>query len=388
MRSLLQLIIGAVLVGLGLGAVLGYYQAQPWTVVHPLSLEDKSDDAEPIDTDVRPEAEVPEQLYNFGNMEQGTTLSHAFKVRNVGKRPLMLAVASTTCKCTVGDLQDNQLAPGAETDVLLEWTAKTAVGPFRHGATLSTNDPKNLSITLTVEGDVVESTSVIPGELLFGEVSAGEEATAELFILSRFQEEVEVTDYLIGDPDLADQIKLEFVPVAPEEFPVPDAVGAVKVKATLQADRTIGRFMGWIGIETNLEKAARLSIFTAGNTVGDISIFGRGWLPEKGLLRMGSVSSSKGKQARLIVSTRGEHAQATEIEVIKTIPHQLKATLGQREEIGDELVHVPLILEIPPGTPPMVRLGEPASSDALVVLRTTHPKAKEVQLRVHFTVEP
>ena len=388
MRSLLTLIIGAAVAGLGLGAVLGYLEAQPWTVVDPASLTVETAAPDPVDLERRPQVEVPEHLYNFGSMEQGTTLNHAFTVRNVGDKPLTLSVASTTCKCTVGDLENNEVAPGEETEVMLEWTAKSQVGPFRHGATLSTNDPKNMSVSLTVEGEVVASTSVIPGELIFGGVAAGTEVQREVFILSRFQEEVEVTNFQFSNSSLNDQLDIEIVPAQPDEFPVDDAKGAVKVVAKLHKERTIGRFFGWLEVDTNLESAPKLNIPITGNTIGDISIFGPGWDPKLSLLRMGAVRSGEGKVARLNLSTRGEHAQSTEFEVVRTSPPELKASLGEKKEINDTLVHMPLLLEIPSGTPPMVRLGEPASSDALVVLKTTHPNAKEVQLRVNFSVEP
>jgi hypothetical protein len=54
--------------------------------------------------------------------------------------------------------------------------------------------------------------------------------------------------------------------------------------------------------------------------------------------------------------------------------------------MSEQLRHVPLFVEIPAGTHPLVRLGEPASSDAEIVLRSTHPDTSEVRLRVQFAV--
>ena len=39
-------------------------------------------------------------------------------------------------------------------------------------------------------------------------------------------------------------------------------------------------------------------------------------------------------------------------------PPELKATLGERQTIREELVRIPLTVEIPPGTRPLVRAGE------------------------------
>ena len=78
----------------------------------------------------------------------------------------------------------------------------------------------------------------------------------------------------------------------------------------------------------------------------------------------------------------------SELRVKETDPSVLKATLGEKLVINDQLVHVPLIVELPQGTPPMVRAGEPASTDARIVLESDNPQAPEVLLRVQFTVEP
>jgi hypothetical protein len=91
---------------------------------------------------------------------------------------------------------------------------------------------------------------------------------------------------------------------------------------------------------------------------------------------------------RLNLAIRGDLAQSTELEVAETDPPELKATLGERRRISDQLVHMPLVVELPKGTPPMVRTGEPASTDAKIVLKSNNPKASEILLRVHFTVEP
>jgi hypothetical protein len=51
-------------------------------------------------------------------------------------------------------------------------------------------------------------------------------------------------------------------------------------------------------------------------------------------------------------------------------------------------VRVPLNIEIPAGTRPMVRAGENLGGEGEVVLATTHPITSKVRLRVTFTVQP
>ena len=51
-------------------------------------------------------------------------------------------------------------------------------------------------------------------------------------------------------------------------------------------------------------------------------------------------------------------------------------------------MRVPLTVEIPAGTRPMVRAGEDQGGEGEIVLATTHPDTSEVRLRVFFTVQP
>ncbi len=387
MKSLIKLIVFSALGGVALGVAVAYVEVRPWAVI-TLSPTTTPEGSSPVGDTGRAVAEVPETTFNFGKMERGATMSHAFKIRNVGDQPLHVSVASTTCKCTVGDLEKNEIPPNEETDVLLEWTAKTTAGPFRHGATLSTTDPKNSRIELTVEGDVVESSSIIPAELMFGNVMVGETGDAYVYVSSNLQQDVQVLDYKFSDEELAEQFDVQITPVDQGELPHPEAVGGVKVTATYQGGTTIGQFLGWLELKTNLETAPKLSVLVSGSIVGDISIFGPGWIPKQGLLRLGSVRSSVGKRVRLNLAIRGDLAQSTELEVVESDPPELKATLGESRLINDQMVHLPLVVELPGGTPPMVRVGEPASTDAKIVLKSNNPKASEIQLRVHFTVEP
>ena len=393
MKSFLLVTLFSALVGLGFGAVLAYVEvpeaATPWATPPKSTAASTAGDQSAKDSkpQAHPKAELPETVFEFGNIERGTSMSHVFKVRNVGKVPLYVEVASTTCKCTVGNLSKKEVGPNEESEVLLEWVAKTGPGPFRHGAVLSTNDPRQTSIDLTVEGQVVESTAMSPSELIFGTVRKDESPTATLYLMNFLEEEIEVSDYELSDERLAKQIEIAITPADPSELPNRDAKSGVKVTATFQAGKTIGPFRSWLTIHTNLKNAEQLIVPIAGNVVGDVSIFGPGWNAHKGVLRMGSFASSKGKTVKLKVAIRGKYAKEARLEVAETDPPQLQATLGEPRQMGDTRLHVPLVVEVPAGSKPIVRLGEPVSSDALIVLRSNHEEIPEVRLRVRFAVE-
>ncbi|MEM8945485.1 MAG: DUF1573 domain-containing protein [Planctomycetota bacterium] len=386
-KSLLITTLVAAALGYGLGAVVAYVEV-PSTLDQPKIEKPRADFAGDVPQIVSyPKAELPETVFEFGNIERGTSMSHEFLIRNVGDKPLHVEVASTTCKCTVGDLSDSDIEPGAETKVMLEWVAKTPPGPFRHGAVLSTNDPTQSSINLTVEGQVVDSTAMSPAELIFGTVRAGEGQTASLYLMQFLDQDIEVTDYELSDPELAEQLEIEITEANPSELPSPDAVRGLLISARYTSGKTVGPFQCWLTIKTNLKNAEQLSIPIAGNVVGDVSIFHPGWNAQKGILRMGTFPSQQGKRVKATVAIRGEQGTEAKLEIAEVDPPELKASLGEPRAMGTKLTHIPLILEVPAGTPPLVRLGEPISSDAHVLLRSDTADIPTVRMKVHFAVE-
>ncbi len=388
MKPVLSIVFFAAIAGVGLGSALGYIEGRL-----PAKIVTKTEASASVgEARLGPVAQVPETTFNFDRIERGTSMKHKFKIRNAGDLPLKLEVLTTTCKCTVGDLQNNEIAPGEETDVELEWTAKTPAGPFRHGATLSSNDPQQSRIELVVEGDVVESNSLLPPELLFNVVKTNSTKEVSSYLISNLDDEVRVTKYEFSDPEVAKQIKLTITPLEAGELPEAARSG-VKMTAAYTAGKSIGPFFTWLTLETNLKSASKLTLPVTGNVVGDISIFHPGWSPQQGVLRVGPVSSKEGKKLNVNVAVRGDYAQETKLEVASVDPEELKVSLGEPKKMGEQLVHYPLTIEIPVGTKPMVRIarpGEEADSphgDGVIVLKSTHPDTTEVRLLVRFSVE-
>ncbi|TWU21987.1 DUF1573 domain-containing protein [Bythopirellula polymerisocia] len=392
MKNILGVILFAALSGAGLGVALGYLEGRlPDAPAENKAAEDIQQAAAPVSKG--PVAEVPETTFNFNRMEQGSVMRHAFKVLSRGSKPLHVDVVNTTCKCTVGGLSKSDVPPGEETEVLLEWTAKQSPGPFRHGATLETNDPRHSRIELVVEGEVVESTSLRPSEFLFGKVQAGDTKEASCYLISSLENDVKILHHKLSNPELAKQVEISTSPIDEAELDQLKALSAVKVTATFQAGKAQGPFFGWLELETNLQGAEKLSVPLSGNVVGDISIFGPGWISSQNLLQLGPVDSKTGKKARLLVAVRGEQAKDTQLTVASVDPKVLKVTLGDVKQMGENLAHFPLILEVPAGTPPMVRMSkageddDAARGDGVIVLDSTHPITSEVRLKVRFSVE-
>jgi hypothetical protein len=384
----------AIVVGAAGGAALGYWEARPWTIHAAVDKPAAPKEAPAAASGEAPRAAIAETTYKFDKMETGAQGRHAFPIRNEGKSPLTVAFLSHTCKCTKVELDGKEvdagdlitIPPGGQGEALLEW-AGVAAGPFRHGASFETNDPALSRLELYVEGEIVESTTLQPSLLSFGSVQVGEPARAEAMVVAFAEPEVKVLSHEVVDAKLAERVKVAVEPVAKDELPK-GAEAAARIVATFEPGSTLGPFAGAVRLKTNLERAASLVLPIHGIVKGDISIIANsGWSENQGLLRMPPIDGAEGGALQLKVAIRGDHAAETELSVKSVSPPELKASLGERIAIRDNFIHVPLTVEIPPGTRSMIRNGDEHGGEGEVVLATTHPVTPEVRLRVMFTVK-
>jgi hypothetical protein len=160
------------------------------------------------------------------------------------------------------------------------------------------------------------------------------------------------------------------------------------VVATFDPGGTVGSFAGALRLKTTLKNAESFEVPVTGEVKGDISIYGPGGALTSGLVRIAPTKSAEGRETRLNVNIRGEHAAETRLSVERVEPSELQVTLGEPEKVRDGLVRVPLMVAIPAGTRPMAMVGEDQGGVGEIVLASTHPDTKQVRLQVHFTVLP
>jgi hypothetical protein len=334
-----------------------------------------------------PRVQVDETLHHFGTIERGRKKSHRFEVKNVGTAPLRLTVGATSCKCTLGAVTDDAIPPGDSTNVELEWSAKQDSGPFRQTATIHTNDPLQSQIELVIEGEVVAATGVQPTDFVFDKITVGESKSAEVYVMSLVQDKVEVSKAELSDPATRDKFDVKIEAVERELLPNPNAKDGVRITLTAKDELPIGRFDQWLSLQTNLKDSETLDIPIIGRVVGDISVHGALWNEEMGVLSLGKVKSSEGNRTRINLVVRGAGAADVKFEIQSIDPPELKASIGAPKQLKESLKHVPLEIEIPAGTRPMVRLNSSQGEAGRIVLSTTHAKVKELVLDVRFAVE-
>jgi hypothetical protein len=98
--------------------------------------------------------EFSETEYNFGMINAGTKVKHTFKVKNTGTSPLKLTNVKPTCGCTASDYTKEEIAPGKEGVISVEFNSSGKMGMQRKGITVTGNFSDGLVKSIFLVGEV------------------------------------------------------------------------------------------------------------------------------------------------------------------------------------------------------------------------------------------
>ncbi len=340
----------------------------------------------------QPRTVVDRPEYDFGSMDRGTKKTHEFVFTNEGDAPLKLVAGDTTCKCTLSKLAEDEIPPGGLAMVTLEWMAKAQGIDFRQTATILTNDPVSPRVQLTVTGWIVNAMRIEPMDFVYSSILAGTEKTAEVRLLSFTQDDFHILNHRFLRADTAKFFEISEQNIPSDELQAFQAKAGKLLRLTVKPGLPIGSFEQELEFTTNVVDKDAYVIPIRGRILGELSIVGSGWSRDRGILSLGTVDSDQGKRAQLAVYVRGEHARGIEITIGKVWPPTLQVTLGEHKEIkGGRVVRVPLTIEIPRGTPPMIHMGSQQGGLEKgglgeIILKTNHPQTHDLRIRVRFAV--
>lgn len=214
------------------------------------------------------------ELHDFGRMDRYSKLSHTFILRNVGDAPLILEKGETTCKCTVADLKNTGLKPGEQTEVQLEWSAKTDAAEFSQSAEILTNDPARRKVRLLVKGLVTQAMRLDRSELAFNNLPAHEQATAKMKIYGFRDEPLQINSHDWANAEMAEFYDASFRTLADDELDrSTEARSGIEMTVTLKSGLPLGPLAQTIRLTTNYDLPP-LEVPIVGRIVGDITVVG------------------------------------------------------------------------------------------------------------------
>jgi hypothetical protein len=92
--------------------------------------------------------------YDFGEVKEGTSIFYRFELRNEGKSDLIVRKTTTSCGCTISNVDKTTLKPGENCFVSVSFNTGGRVGEQHKTITILTNDPKRSNITLSLTGTI------------------------------------------------------------------------------------------------------------------------------------------------------------------------------------------------------------------------------------------
>lgn len=358
-----------------------------------------------ISPDEAPKLEVVGgEQFDFGVMEPGAEGRHSFVVRNVGKGPLELVVAGSTCKCTVGSLKDAKLEPGEQTEIDLTWVTKSAGEEFGQSAILKTNDPTRGELNLVIRGRVISSMTMVPRTFSFGDVESGEPIVLESTIFSFSKTPIVPVTQSFNDADVSGRSTFSVEEVSVESTGNQDyksATQAFRFRIEISPGLRQGplrenvsfRFAPKSAIDAdgNYDEDVLFQFFAeaTGRIVGAITLVEnrRVFNGESGYIyTMGEVDPKSATPFRANIMLRGPNRDSIKLTIGDVQPAGiLKAELG--EPIGrNTTVLVTLTLTIDPSAQPIDRMGRGTDDFGTVSIQTDDPNLSPLELKVRFSV--
>lgn len=375
-----------------------------------------------------PKVELPDgSSFDFGVMRPNEKGEHVFVVKNVGDESLVLKVGASTCKCTVGELGDELLEPGEQTEVTMSWTVLTNENTFGQSAELRTNDPSQVAIRFEINGTVVRDVQLFPEEVTFGDVAAGEDTEFDVSVFSYMSEPMSAGDIKFSDDAINELTEFEVTPFEPSEQDGinESATQGFRVHATIHPGLKQGSISSNViltlrrqtdtesaagndpsenpteadspGAETISAVPAKASeqeqvvyIPVSGRVVGALSMLphsrlkgvsGGGYVFDFGIL-----GDDDPLTAKAFVRLKGADHAATKLSIGEVSPAEnVKATLGKPVGQGSMTLY-PLELELIPGAVATDRLGMNKGDNGFVMIESDDPQVPALKLILKFAL--
>lgn len=92
--------------------------------------------------------------YDFGEVKEGTNIFYRFELQNTGKSELEIRKVSTSCGCTISNVDKTTLKAGENCFVSASFNTGGRVGEQQKTITVVTNDPNKTIIILSLIGTI------------------------------------------------------------------------------------------------------------------------------------------------------------------------------------------------------------------------------------------
>lgn len=109
-------------------------------------------------------------FYDFGEALGGGEIRHAFKLKNIGQKPLKIAKVEESCACTATLVSKDEIPPGGFGIIEAVLKVRSENRQVEESISVHTNDPIQSQVTLTLKGTAFVPITTFPSRLLLGNI--------------------------------------------------------------------------------------------------------------------------------------------------------------------------------------------------------------------------
>jgi hypothetical protein len=144
-------------------------------------------------------------------------LSAKIKLKNTGNQILFISNVRPTCGCTIVNLENNEIQPGAETTLNVKLNFSTMPGQLVKTVFILSNDPKNPTTNLYLKAKVHVDLELSPAPyFLFDDMQVGKEANSKVRLINHTNKKIVFSDITMKPESVSVNLSKELV-LKPEE---------------------------------------------------------------------------------------------------------------------------------------------------------------------------
>ncbi|NIA10674.1 MAG: DUF1573 domain-containing protein [Nitrospiraceae bacterium] len=203
-----------------------------------------------IKSEGKPHLVFEERIYDFGIAGPGQTITHRFKFKNTGSRPVKILGISPSCGTTARLLCEAEISEGETGEILASFQTKRYEGRQKSTMKVYCNDLIEPEIVLEIKGIVKRGFAVVPQGIIFGKVERGKVVKGHVRLL-----DLSLNNLAVKRIDANNQYFL----VTTSKFQEENRRG-IEIEITFRADAPLGPFNDVITLHTNIKRHPRLDV--------------------------------------------------------------------------------------------------------------------------------
>ncbi|MCA9169500.1 MAG: DUF1573 domain-containing protein [Planctomycetales bacterium] len=327
-----------------------------------------------------PKLVIPEDSYNFGQMNPEEAGEHVFLVHNHGTAPLHIQGQRTTCHCTSARYPQAPIPPGGTGELIVAWKTGPFEQLFAETATFLTDDPQQPEVKLRINGSILVRLGAYPQDFALGGIHPDRAASSTLMLGSKTWEHFELTDLSSS----LEGMTWDVAPATADELSELRLTSGYRITIHLPDNQPVGPFRHTLRFTSippeHHGDPEPGELFVHGKVLKRLAVYGPG-IESTGNVKIGVIDSKQGHRHRLTLKVYDPDNELT-LRNFDVSPDFIKVSLTPYTESPGKGLYF-LDIEIPPDSPGCNFQGKNAQP---LYLTFNHPRIKDLNLWLHFAV--